>query len=246
LHLLDSIVEEAKLHRGTQKGRVRVAAFPTIATHLLPTLTAQFRQAHPEISVSLLEFYDAWEAERAVREKQADLGFTELPTGKEFDAIELFHDDYIALLPASAQIPNEVITFEQLASFPIISFKPGNSCYKRLQQYLSRSGASLRVAHEVRDSLTIVNLVHQGLGAAIVSRLSVQPLPEGVQVRQLPTPLERILCTITLTDQLHSPALFTFLDFVKRFGYTTLRHKQQLLQPPLQSPLQGSLAAGDA
>jgi DNA-binding transcriptional LysR family regulator len=217
LNLLDSIVEEAQLHRGTEAGRVRIAAFPTVATHLIPKLTIQFQQHFPKIAVNVGEFYDAWEAERAVREQKADIGFTELPTAKEFEAIELLRDDYIALLPPTAPpVPDGVLDFPTLAAYPIISYKPGNTCYKRLQHYLQNANVSLRVVHEVRDSLTMVNMVQQGMGAAILSRLSAQPLPADVQICQLPIAMERVIGAITLADKLHAPAVFAFLDFLKQ------------------------------
>jgi DNA-binding transcriptional LysR family regulator len=212
LHLLDSMVEEANLHKGLQVGLVKVAAFTSVARHLLPAAIARFQSSHPQVMVTALEFYDVWDVEKAVREGYADLGITELPCSDEFEGREIQRDSYIGLLPPFPENPEAAATWEQLIHYPIISYVPGNTCYIRLHRYLQSLGLALRVAHEVRDSATITSMVHEGLGAAILSKLSAEPIPPGVRICALPTPLERSIGTITLKDKLLPPAVFAFLD----------------------------------
>jgi hypothetical protein len=52
-------------------------------------------------------------------------------------------------------------------------------------------------------------------GAAILPRLAAIPIPEGVQVKALPVPLERLIGAAVLSNVLHSPAVFTFLDLLR-------------------------------
>jgi DNA-binding transcriptional LysR family regulator len=58
-------------------------------------------------------------------------------------------------------------------------------------------------------------MVMQGLGAAILPLLAAEPVPGGIQVCSLPVPLERVIGVAVLTNALHTPAVFTFLDALR-------------------------------
>jgi DNA-binding transcriptional LysR family regulator len=215
LKLLDGMIEEANSHKGLQGGHVRVAAFQSAAAHLLPEIVARFRTQFPQISVTITECFDTWEVERVLRVGKADIGFTNLPTSEEFETWEILQDEYIALLPPTAQLDTHQISWEQLAAYSLIAEVPGNACYVRLRNYLETSGISLNVAYELKEDSTRVRMVAQGLGAAILPWLAAQPIPEGVQVYHLPVPLTRVISVSILVDALHPPAVYAFLDMVK-------------------------------
>jgi DNA-binding transcriptional LysR family regulator len=217
LQLLEGIVQEANREKGLQGGQVRVAAFRSVATHILPSVIARFRHQFPGITVSITEFFDFVGVEQALREGHVDIGFTYLPSGDEFETWELMRDDYIALLPPNSGLRNVKINWEQLAAYPLI-VPSTNSCSLRIRNHLRRSEYPLKIAYEVREDSTIVSMVQQGLGAAILPRLAAEPLPSGIQVCSLPIPLERIIGTAMLKEALHTPAVYAFLDAVRNIG----------------------------
>jgi DNA-binding transcriptional LysR family regulator len=59
-------------------------------------------------------------------------------------------------------------------------------------------------------------MVAQGLGAAISPRLAAEPIPIDVKVYSLPVPLFRIISVAVVKNALLSPAVFAFLDLLKR------------------------------
>lgn len=215
LKLLDGMAEEANLYKGLQGGQVRVAAFQSVAAHLLPEIVAQFSKDFPSITVSLVECYDTWDVERALRTGKADIGFSNLSTNAEFESWEFLSDEYIALLPSTAKLDSPRISWEELASYPLISETPGSACYARLHNYLQTCGISLNVAYEIKEDQTRLRMVAQGLGVAILPRLAAQPMPAGVQVCHLPVPLARVICVTVLAEALLPPAVFAFLDMLK-------------------------------
>ncbi len=215
LQLLDGIADEANLHKGLQGGQVRVAAFQSAAAYLLPEIVARFCTNFPDISVALVECYDTWNVEEALRKGRADVGFTNLPTSEDIESWELLRDEYIALLPPTAKLDKTQINWDELASYPLISETPGNACYVRLHNYLQSCGISLNVAYEIKEDQTRLRMVAQGLGVAILPRLAAQPIPLGVQICPLPVRLERVICVSVLAEALLSPAVFAFLDMLK-------------------------------
>jgi DNA-binding transcriptional LysR family regulator len=215
LQLLDGMVEEANSYRGLKGGQVRVGAFRSVATHVLPELVAQFRSRFPDIAVTLIEYFDALEVERDLRAGKIDVGFMDLPNSEDFETCEILRDEYVALLPPTAKVSCPQLTWKQLATYPLIFETPGNACYIRLRNYLQNCGISLPIAYEIREDSTRVRMVAQGLGAAILFRLAALPIPPEVKVCHLPVPLERIVGAAVLADTLHPPAVFAFLEMLK-------------------------------
>lgn len=215
LQLLEGIVKEANLEKGLHGGSVRIASFRSVATHVLPVVIARFRSRFPKIAVNIIEHFDHEGVEQALREGRADIGFTILPTSSEFETWEILHDEYIALLPPTSKLRNASLTWEQLAAYPLILCSPTDACGMRVRRHLLALGLPLKVAYEVNEDSTIVSMVVQGLGAAILPRLAAEPIPAEVQVSSLPVPLERVIAVAVLANALQTPAVFAFLDILK-------------------------------
>ncbi|MUL35423.1 LysR family transcriptional regulator [Gloeocapsopsis dulcis] len=215
LQLLETMAKEANLEKGLHGGQVRIACFRSVATHILPAVIAQFRSNFPKIAITITEHYDYINVEQDLREGHADLGFTYLPASDEFETWELLRDDYIVLLPPTAPNITQEINWQQLAAYPLI-VPSTNTCSIRIRNHLKFSDCPLNVAYEVREDSTIVSMVAQGLGAAILPRLAAEPVPRGLQACTLPTPLERVIGVAVLADTLQTPAVFAFLDVLKK------------------------------
>lgn len=216
MQLQEAILKEANLAKGLQGGLVRVATFRSVATHILPKVIAEFRQRFPAIAVTITEHDDYPEAEQALRDGYADLGFTLLPTTDEFETWELIRDEYIALFPPDFQLAGKHLTWEQLSTYPLIMPPENNSCYYRVHAHVRKTHTILNTVYEVREDSTTVNMVTQGLGGTIIPRLAAEPIPANVQVYPLPDPLFRTIGVATLTNALLSPAVFAFLDTLKQ------------------------------
>lgn len=215
LLLLESIEKKANLDRGLQSGQVRVACVRSIATHILPKVIAQFRQKFASITVIIVEFDRYLEVEQALRDGRADIGFTALPTAPEFEAWELFHDEFVALFPPNTLEDDQALTWEQLAQLPMIINQRSVHHNRTVDEHLAQFGQKLQIEYEVREDSTISSMIQQGLGAAIMARLVAEPIPDGIQVRSLPTPLERVVGVATVANAILPKAAFVFLDVLK-------------------------------
>jgi DNA-binding transcriptional LysR family regulator len=215
LQLQDAIAKEANLEKGLQGGTVRLAAFRSVATHILPSAIARFRRKFPKISVTIIEHYNHVGVEQALREGRADIGFTHIPATDEFEVWEIVRDNYVVLLPPTPKLRNSQLTWEELLSYPLIFPCASDSCYTRVRNHFLASGIQPNIAYEVNEDSTIVSMVMQGLGAAILPLLAAEPVPGGIQVCSLPVPLERVIGVAVLTNALHTPGVFAFLDALK-------------------------------
>ncbi|MGF1495480.1 MAG: LysR family transcriptional regulator [Elainellaceae cyanobacterium] len=211
---LQDIGREANLARGLEGGKVRIAAFRSVATHLLPLAIAQFRKRFPAVTAVITEHQDYIGVEQALREGRADIGITYLPSSAEFETWELLRDEYLVLLPPDVQV-RRPLNWEDLQTYPLISVPENDACCIVVQKHLAQQGINIRSAYEITEDSTIISMVAQGLGIAILPRLAAEPLPPEVQVASLPTPLERIIGVGILAEALHSPAVFAFLDTLR-------------------------------
>jgi DNA-binding transcriptional LysR family regulator len=215
---LEMMQKEANSHRGLNGGQVRIASFRSVATHILPKVIAKFHHNFPEITVTPIERTSYVDVERCLRDGKAEIGITYLPSGEEFTTRELMRDEYVALLPPNTKLAPGKLTWEHLASYSIV-WLPGLPCGKRLQEHLKTVAPSLPIAYDIQEDSTIVSMVKQGLGAAILARLAAEPIPEEVKVYSLPIPFDRVIGVATLTDTLHVPAVFAFLELLEKFDF---------------------------
>lgn len=215
LQLLDSMQHKANLDRGLQTGQVRVACVRSIATHILPQVIARFREKFPQITVVIVEFDRYTEVEQALREGRAEVGFTALPTTPEFETWELFRDEFVALFPPKAINLALPLTWEQLTRYPMILNLRSQKHNRSVIDHLAQFSQTLKVEYEVREDSTVLAMVKQGLGATIMTRLVAEPIPDEVQVKSLPVPLERIVVVAILSDAILPRAAFAFLDTLK-------------------------------
>lgn len=209
-----SMVREAYLEKGLQSGRVRIASFRSAATHLLPPLIARYSQTYPDVEVLLTED-DPNGVEQSLRDGRADIGLMPLPrSGEDLDTWEIAQDEFVVLLPQSVPPLPSSLTWDDLASYAFILYNYAD-CTTTVRNHWAKWNQSFRVAYEVKEDSTIVSMVSQGLGAAILPRLAAMPIPADVQVRSLPMPLIRRIGAAILSDALHSPAVFRFLDLLR-------------------------------
>jgi DNA-binding transcriptional LysR family regulator len=214
LGLLGEIINTVDRSKGLRGGIVRVASFRSAATHILPGVIAKFRQRFPEIALSLQEYHDYPEVEQALRSGIADLGFVCLPTSDEFETWELYQDEYVALFPATFRPQSPSLTWEEILDHPLLLPPITEITYRILINHCQALGKQIRVAFHVKEDSTMVSMVAQGLGVAIIPRLAAEPLPPELQVFSLPVPLFRVIGLAALVEALHLPAVFAFLEML--------------------------------
>jgi DNA-binding transcriptional LysR family regulator len=222
LGLVNAIEKEADLEKGLEGGIVRIACFRSVATHILPTAIAKFHTLFPDITITITENEGFLSIEESLQTGYADIGFTYLPTSKEFETWEILRDDYILLLPPTSNLNTQQISWKQLAQFPLI-ISSLNPCYDYIMPYLNQADYPMKIAYQIREDSTIVSMVGQGLGAAIMPRLAAEPLPPGIKECNLPVPLQRIIGVGILANALHAPAVYAFLDALRNTGRFTVQ-----------------------
>jgi DNA-binding transcriptional LysR family regulator len=223
---LERIGQLAQQSRGVQQGTVRIAGFRSVATHILPEVIQQFRQDYPGIQVRIEEYHQSRQVEREVRQGNADIGFTYLPTTSEFTAWELLRDRYVLLLPPHSDYLDGPNSWERLVQLPLILAPPDDGCRDIINRHFAHTDFTVQPAYEVREDSTMLSMVQQGLGATIMAQLAAEPIPPSLKIAELPTPLVRVIGVIQLTEALQTPPVYAFMDTLKQVWTASQRTMQ--------------------
>jgi DNA-binding transcriptional LysR family regulator len=238
LQSIDLMQQEADRHKHLQGGEIRIAAPRSVATHVLPSIMAQFCTRYPSINLTIVECFDPLQVEQLLRESRADIGFVYLPVSDDLQTLEVMQEEYVVLLPPQARLSQSPLTWEELATFPVI-LPDHTPLFAALYHHLASFAPPLKIAYKINYGTTIVGMVNQGLGMAILPRLAAEPIPPTVQVQRLPVPLVRTLAAAVRSDVLQVPAVFVFLDLLKQGTQPLIPNPQPPTpnpQPPIPNP----------
>ena len=137
-----------------------------------------------------------------------------LPRSEEFNTVEIVRDEYVVLLPKEGVPPPKDLTWEALSAYSFILFNYAE-CTSAVRNHWDRCGQSFKVGYVIKEDSTIVSMVAQGLGAAVLPKLAAIPIPDDVYVRSLPVRLDRIIGAATLASTPPAPAAKAFLEILK-------------------------------
>lgn len=156
-----------------RKGRVGIAALPSMASGWLPQVIGTYRRQHPPISV---ELYDTV-ADRCldlVRQGKADLALTAaVPSAFEFVVEQLSAESFYLVCRrdhALASAPR--VRLAQLAGEPFIHFARTTSVRQHVEAAL-RQVPVLHSGFEIERLGTAAGLIVHGLGVSVVPELTL-------------------------------------------------------------------------
>ena len=204
------LTEYAANLRGLESGTVRIGTFTTVSSSLLPRAIQRFKQLHPAIRFELHQgLYQ--ELEGLVRGGVVDFSFTDLCRPTEFASRKLFEDAYLAVLP----VDHPLLRFDPIprAEFvrePFILLDEGRGG-ATLNAFLAEH-PDLDVQYRVGDDYSVLNMVQNRLGVAVLPEMVARHAPSGVAVRQLLPPLRREVGVIYRKETELSAAARAFLD----------------------------------
>jgi len=204
-----------------KRGRLSVAATPSLAAAFLPEVVAAFEARHPGIGLQLHDVLSD-QAVAMVREGRADLALA--PRAAADDALAqrpLFEDTLMLLChrdhPLAAA---RSTTWRKVLPHRLVSLKSNNSVRRLLEAAYLEHGTSLRPAFEVENASTVIGFVANGLGVGVLP-LSLLPLVRVGQVtyRRITQPeLHRAICVMTRQGRSLSPAARAFENLCVRIA----------------------------
>lgn len=173
-----SMLANAQEFASVGHGRLSIAAPSVQCALLLPPLLRVFSAEHPGVRVTVLDVAEH-QVPELVRSGVADLGIaTQTDTRSDLVAAPFFSDQYVVALPPRHPIASrKYIEWKHLVAEPMIGPLSGNPVRQRLDERLAASGLRLDYRYEVAMPWTMIGMVREGFGLAVLTT-AVRPLIE--------------------------------------------------------------------
>lgn len=195
--------------RGLESGTVRIGTFTTVSSSLLPPVIKRFKEAHPGIRFELHQGLYA-DVEALVRDGVVDFGFTDLVRCGDLQHEPLLRDQYLLALPAGHPLAGEPSArLEQLRSEPFIQLDEGAGG-ATLQRIVAQH-PELDVQYRVADDYSVLNMVENGLGVALLPEIVLRNTNRSVVALPVSPPVRRSLVVIFRRREEMSTAATAFL-----------------------------------
>lgn len=201
-----------------QRGKVTLAALPTLAAGFLPAVLADYRRRYPNIAISVHDVL-ANQVDELVSDQRADIGFSVQPSSSEGTHFEpLVDDHFVAVCPQNHPLlAGETVRWEDLLDYPIIAVSRLSSTRQAIEGVLKDMKSEMNLMCEVSQIGTAGRMVAAGLGVAALPSLSFRQISaEGLEWRPLTDPyVPRALGIITPARTQLSAAAKAMLEVVR-------------------------------
>jgi DNA-binding transcriptional LysR family regulator len=194
LDRLDQAERELAELAATAAASVRLAAFPSAATTLVPQAVAALARRYPEITLEVVQA-DPDQSLPALREGRHDLVLVydypmlDREREPELEHELLFEDHLLLALPAGhALAAGRDADLAELADADWVAPHPC-TCRDALEAACELRGFTPRVVSQTNDYLAMQGFVAAGVGVALIPRLALSAgVREGVVVRPIEDP----------------------------------------------------------
>lgn len=200
-------------------GRLDIGILPGDGDLLFDTLLINFHRTYPKLSIRVTETVDVYEQ---VVDGARDLGVTVVPANPDdrISIIPLFHEEFaLAIHSDHPFAKSKVIPFEQLQQLKMVMFGQEHQITKVIHSCCKARGIQLDNSIVTSTLSTLLSLVEQGVGAAILPRLLLDYLKrDNISAVTLlnPTPSQDI-CILYRTDKFMGQAAKIFIDELQSF-----------------------------
>ncbi len=206
--------------RDVASGEVTFAANPTAWIYLLPPIVARFREHYPQVTLHIV-ILNSHEIIAGTLNWELDFGLIEgatstLPSTLRVQAFA--HDELILIVaPGHRWCHVNSVRPEDLAQDELLLREQGSGIREVIEQELHAYNVQVRPLLTLMDNEAIKQMVINGVGAAIVSALSVQRELASGDVVEIPIAgltLQPQLSFIQREDKQLSRAAQAFCSFL--------------------------------
>ena len=210
---------------GLELGQLAVGASTTIGNYIVPALFGELHRAHPNLNLEL-EIGNTARIRELLIEGRMDLGLTEglISSGSpDLEAlnVEVFtHDEMVLIIAPGHPLAASAgrLGARELTQLPFIVRERGSGTRDVVEDALARQRISIAPVMSLGSTEAVKNAVAAGLGAAFVSRLTVELELSNGRLRVLALEdfrLRRALSLLTLDGKPPSPAATAFLSLLR-------------------------------
>ncbi|SFU93223.1 LysR substrate-binding domain-containing protein [Pseudoduganella namucuonensis] len=228
LHQMERLREELSRVRGSLAGRVAVGMPPTLGRILAVPVTREFKQLMPDATLSINEGLSKTMQESLLT-GQLDIAlvYNAFPTpGIELRPV--LQDELLLVQGPGGADSADPVELKDIARYPLIIPSRPNAIRMHVETALLNIGVQPRIAMEVDGVATILDLVADGVGNAVLSRHAVitAAQPERFTMRRITNPgLYPLLSVATSANRPATSTQHATLELLERVAREVLLDK---------------------
>lgn len=215
-------VTEIRDEAALQRGLLAVVVLPSMAATILPKLVREFSTLYPGIEIRLRDA-DSPTALGLIRRGEVDLAIMSRPPASEgLHFTPLFMDEYLVIAAKNQGVPplGKRVSLESLRHRPLVLNPRGVDLREKLEVLFEQAGIVTRPVQEMIGNASVVALVTEGLGTAILPRTALSGLDlTGCEIVPLHPSAGREVGGITLPERSTGPAVRAFLALAARMDH---------------------------
>ena len=203
---------------GGKRGRLVLAAAPSMAASFVPELLAEFVAKHPDIEV---ELHDALAGLciDMLRKGIADVAVAAFED-KADDLVQrqLFRDPLVAIFPVQHPLARlSRVRWRDVQSYPQVAVNRTSNVRKLVDAEFARYGMALQPAFEVSNAGTVLALIAEKLGVGVLPQSLIHNLDSArlAHRRISNAAAYRTICAMTVKGRAQTPALPLFLELCR-------------------------------
>ncbi|MBV6699717.1 LysR substrate-binding domain-containing protein [Kitasatospora aureofaciens] len=204
--------------RAGTAGQIRLGAFASAATGIVPKALAQLHRAYPDVQVSLSQLEPEAGYSRLKRGDMDlaltyDYDFIPMPPPRTLRRTLVARDPVVAVVPAGHHLADrDVIDLADLAAETWIAAPEAALRLELLAQIAQTPGFRARLQYDGDDFNTVLGFVAAGLCVAVMPKLALPPGATEVVARPLADPqLTRFIYAVRI-DTRHTPRALLALE----------------------------------
>jgi len=174
-----------------KRGKLDIAAMPSVGSSLLPGYIRLFRDKYPNINIKVHDVI-AEDTIAMVRAGRAELAVTFDPGDcDDLTFYPLFSDNFIVAVPEHHPLLTEKnISWQAIAQYPFIALQKPSSIRELIDKTITANNIQLNIEFEANQLATIGKMISERLGVSIMPSLCKPQLQsQGVMCRPLKSPL---------------------------------------------------------
>jgi DNA-binding transcriptional LysR family regulator len=211
----ESLEQHIAKIKGADTGRIRIAAYPSVATYWLPAIIRDFQKDYPQVEIQIIEM-GSGAIQELMENRQADLCIYAGGENKDFEWMPLCEDRMLVLLSANnplAELKGVPAAELEKEKFIIPIKEYDGEVYDILDTFSKRP----ETAFSACSDYAIVNMVRLGLGVSILPELLVKNYDNGAVAREMDPPRSRVLGMGVPQIKAVSPVTRNFMRYVEEF-----------------------------
>jgi len=169
--------------RKMERGRFILGASDTTSLYFIPGLIKEFRRAHPNIELVLVNRISQ-EVVRRVIDCEVDLGIVSLPVNEaRLQIVPLLRHPLACVVSADHPLAGRKhLRPGDLSGEPMVALERGSTTQKEIDAFLAANGVTPQTVIELGSFEIIKKFVEIGLGVAIMPERAAHTGGDGIQV----------------------------------------------------------------